>query len=111
MKGLRGSLGAGKEGGKQENGIALTWWRWCPVRRGGGCCREHVAPWEAKMAVIPPLLIPEPSLQAAVGLRHNLTHGEKGGAGEQGVHVQAGFQLWTNLSWSLTAVPCVGLGA
>lgn len=42
------------------------------------------------------LPVPEPSLRAAVGLRHNLTHGEKGGAGEHRVHAQLGFQLRTS---------------
>lgn len=42
------------------------------------------------------LPVPKLSLRAAVGLRHNLTHGEKGGAGEHRVHAQLGFQLRTS---------------
>lgn len=48
-----------------------------------------------------PLRVPEPSPQAAVGLRHNLTHGEEGGGGF--ICVQVGFQLWTSPPRSLAA--------
>lgn len=79
---------------------------------GSGCCRGHAAPWEAKAMVMLPLHIPHPSLQAAVGLWHSLTHREKGGVGEHCVHVQVGLQLWTSPLWSIAApISQVGLRA
>ena len=109
VEGLRVSLGAGKEGGKQENRVALTRWRWCPElgewRVLQGTCRSlgGEGGGDADPAVMLPLCIPEPSLQAAVGLQHNSTRREKGGVGEHCVHVQVGFQLWTSPPRSLAA--------
>lgn len=74
----------------------VTWDMLLPGRRRWGwCC---------------PCLSPNPP-QAALGLRHHLPHGEEGGVGEQGVHVQGGVQRLPSPSWSLPAVPCLGLGA
>lgn len=84
MEGLRGSPGAGKEGAKQENSIALTWWRWCPELRllQGTCCSlGGEGDGDAAPGVMLLLCIPDPSLQAAVGLWHSLTHRGKGGVG------------------------------
>lgn len=84
MEGLRGSLGAGKEGGKQENSIALSQWTWCLEQRCSGCCRGHAAPLgdkgdgDAVPGVMLLLCISDPSLQAAMGLWHSLTLREEG---------------------------------